>query len=368
MKSLIDNLMKGKGIILSQQDLIKKGRLDQSFSLREYASPETLDYIFFSGITETKFYRILIKEFLIYCKIGGVIILKISENEILPNKKIIEELKICCGEKSRFLHSLTKEYILIKKTRNFLNKKDKIDRWSFGIVTNGKRNDWVERQIDSIKAQNIPHYEIIICGTYFKRKEKNCKYIPFNEKDNLGWITKKKNIICKYAKYENLVVLHDRILLKNGWYEGIKNYGNYFEVLSCKIFDSKGIRCGDWITYGNKLGRFPKPGLLEYRDWDKYGYLDGAMYILKKDVWRKVKWDEKLFWNQGEDIKLSEDYYRHGVVIRFNPFSECLTLSWRHGDFGVYSFNSMKLGNLHEKSFHALNFVKFYIKRAIKWK
>ena len=146
----------------------------------------------------------------------------------------------------------------------------------------------------------------------------------------------------------------------------MKKYGNFFEVLSCKVHNDAGERCGDWITYGNKFGRFGRIGLLGYKDWDKNGYIDGALYILKKSVWRKVKWDETLFWNQGEDAKLSSDWHKNGIVTRFNPFSSCLTLSWRHGVLPLYEFNNQKLSKYPGK-YNLIGRIKFYIKKILNY-
>jgi acyl-coenzyme A synthetase/AMP-(fatty) acid ligase len=44
-------------------------------------------------------------------------------------------------------------------------------------------------------------------------------HIPFDETQKPMWITKKKNLITQNSKYENLVFLHDYIILNNGWYD-----------------------------------------------------------------------------------------------------------------------------------------------------
>ncbi len=362
----------GNGVDLSREKEIGNAKYvyieaNNLYSLREHFKPESLDFLFINNINETKFHRILIKEMLIYCKVKGHVIIKFADNKLLKFNQLIEEAELCILDKGEIIETDNKnKVIIIKKIKSFIEKNDSIDRWSFGIITNGKKNDWVEKQIQSIKSQKISYYEIIVCGTYFNRKERNFKYIQFNEKDELGWITKKKNLICENAKYENLVVLHDRIVLDKDWYKGMKKYGNYFEVLSCKVHNDQGGRCGDWITYGNRFGMFGKIGVLDYKDWDKNGYIDGALYILKKSVWKKVKWDETLFWNQGEDAKLSSDWHGNGIVTRFNPFSSCLTLSWRHGNLPLYEFNSQKLSKYPGK-YNLIGRIKFYIKKILKY-
>jgi hypothetical protein len=359
-------------------DLSKKHTLSNSkhiyidpsnlYSLKNYAKPESLDIIFSRNlINSTKFYDILLKEMLIYCKIGGKIILEFTNGGIISYKNLLKEIEMINGPTSIVSNKKGKLNIIVLEKKNpYLNKNDSINKWTFGIITNGKKNDWVEKQIESIKKQKIPNYEIIVCGTYMEKEEKNFRYISFNEKDDLGWITKKKNLICQASKYENLCIIHDRIVLDNSWFIGMKKYGNYFEVLSCIIHDENGLRCGDWITLGVKPGKLPKIGLLEYKDWDKYGYIDGALYILKKSVWKNVKWDERLFWNQAEDLKLNRDWYEKRIIPRFNPFSSCKTLSWRHGYVGKYKFNPYKIGPYSRKT-KLKDCIKFWIKKIIFW-
>ncbi|MBI2629002.1 hypothetical protein HYW74_02890 [Candidatus Pacearchaeota archaeon] len=361
----------GKGVDLSQEKEVENAKHiyiepNNLYSLREHLKPESLNFLFINDINATKFYRILIKEMLIYCKVNGNIIIKLTDNKMLKFNQLIEEVKLCMYDKGEIIENDNEnQTIVIKKTKPFLKKNDSITKWTFGIITNGKKNDWVEKQIQSIKAQKIPHYEIIVCGKYIKRNEKNFKYVFFKKYDT-GWITGQKNKLVENAKYENLMVLHDRIVLDKEWYKGMKKYGNYFEVLSCKVYNDQGERCGDWITYGNVFGMFGRIGLLDHKDWDKNGYIDGALYILKKSIWRKVRWDETLFWNQGEDAKLSSDWYKKGIVTRFNPFSSCLTLSWRHGVLPLYEFNNQKLSKYPGK-YNLISRIKFYIKKILNY-
>ena len=367
----LEAYFKGKGVNLSIDSNLPGKKINlpvnNLYFLKDYLNPESQDFFYIKNISETKFHRVLLKEMLIYSKVNGYLIIKYGNKEILSFKKLIKEVSICSNAISKIIVDSNNKVIIIQKIKKFLHPSDRITKWSFGIITNGKKNDWVEMQIQSIKDQKIPFYEIIVCGTYFDKKEPNFKYISFNEKDELGWITKKKNIICENAKYENLCILHDRIILGKNWFRGMKKYGNYFEILSCVIKNKEGNRSGDWITYGNKFGRYSKIGFLDYKDSDRFGYLDGAMYLLKKSIWLKQKWDEHLFWNDGEDIKLSQDWYNLGVLLRFNPYSKCETLNWRHGALPIYFFNPYKLGKYPISVYKKIiPLIKFYIKKIIK--
>jgi tRNA A37 methylthiotransferase MiaB len=74
--------------------------------------------------------------------------------------------------------------------------------FTFGIITTGK-DEYIQKIVDSIHSQKIPHYEIIVVGKC-NIKDPYLYNVPFDEKCRKAWITKKKNIICKMAKYENI--------------------------------------------------------------------------------------------------------------------------------------------------------------------
>jgi len=129
---------------------------------------------------------------------------------------------------------------------------------------------------------------------------------------------------------------------------------------------NEGIRCADWFTYGNPPDKMLRASLLEYRDWDKYWLVDGGFYIMKKSTWRRAQWDESLFWNQGEDVKLSNDWKKQGVVVKFNPFSSASSFSWRHGEFPMCEFDKRELGRRKfSKIKEAKDNAKFYVKKII---
>ena len=343
---------------------------DNFYSLREQSNYENLDFIFSENlVNQTKFYRILLKEWFYFCKVGGYIIIKFEENNILDFNKLKKEIEILLEEKIKIVDEFKgfgkENYLVFQKTKNALEKNDSIDKWSFGIITMEGQDKGVDDEIESIKKLNIPEYEILIAGDYngLYKKDKIIRIIEFDDKKNPGWITKKKNIVCENAKYENIVVTHNKFLFDGNWHKGMKKYGNYFEVLSCVISTPEGERAGDWLTYGTDWSKIARIGLLEYKDWDKNVYVDGGFYILKKSVWKKVGWNEKVFWGQGEDIVLSKDWEENGIITRFNRFAKVTSINWRHGKLREYGFNKKRLGQLKNGKF---NLAKYLLKQRIK--
>ncbi len=232
-----------------------------------------------------------------------------------------------------------------KRTNQTKISGDSIDKWTFGIVTNGKRNEWIERIIGAIQEQKIPHYEIIVCGTYHDRKENNTRYIPFNKRDDLGWITRKKNLIVEAAKYENLCVIHDRLIPDKNWYKGMIKWGNCFEHLGC-VQEKDGLRATDWHFHEKmEHEEFSFLSLLDYRDWDVNVFQGGQMHILKRTYAKECPWDETCAWNDLEDVRLGEVLNNRGHILRFNPHSRMDALDYRFGEIPSVPFDPAKLSS-----------------------
>jgi hypothetical protein len=367
----------GKGIDVSRIPVIKKAKHyylepNNFYSLKKTGKPENFDFVYSKNLVNaTKFFKVLIKEWFYACKINGRIIIDIKSNKLLNFNELIKECNLLLGDKieiiDTFYKTETKEGILVlKKIKPALKRGDSINKWSFGILTNGKRDEWVDKEIKSILDLKIPNLEIIICGNYNNKNNYPIKRIDFNPE--IAWITKKKNMIAEKAKYENIVITHDRYVFDKNWFEGMKRYGNYFEILSCVIRDPNGDRTDEWITFGTDLNAKilqGNQGWLEYRDWDFNSYIDGGLYIIKKSVWERCQWDNSLMWAQREDILLSRDYLNAGFVSRFNPDSSCKTHTIKR-KWPIYKFNSQKLGKIQGQKFsHRMLYIfkKYILKK-----
>ena len=98
--------------------------------------------------------------------------------------------------------------------------------FTFGIVTSGTNDIFINQIIDSIQLMNIPNYEIIIVGNSLV-KRKNVRIINFDELIKTGWITKKKNIITTEAAFDNIVYMHDYIVFDINWYNEFLKFGDF---------------------------------------------------------------------------------------------------------------------------------------------
>ncbi len=358
--------------------ILQKSQINQLFHPTGEFGQDSQEIVYSKDtVSATKFTPILLKEYFYLVKKDGYLILDYKPSKYCNFQKLEEMmLWLWKGKYDIIYHGevLPKDIknVTAEKIADFIQKVpvqtnmpqssdgyfrficrkltttkidgDDIDKWTFGIITKGERDDWLEEIITSIRAQKIPNYEIIVCGTYRDRKEKNFKYIPFSQRDDKGWITKKKNLIAKQAKYENLCFVHDRIVFDQDWFKGMKKYGNSFEVLCNKqTLRGIGVRTGDWLTFG--YGTLDSPfgiSQLNYNDWDNFVYMGGQLSILKKSIWEKCPWNETRYWGE-EDVELSFRFRDCGFLIRFNEYSSCSALTWRFGNLPTKYYFSQGL-------------------------
>jgi hypothetical protein len=197
--------------------------------------------------------------------------------------------------------------------------------FTFGIITAGNADETLRAAIDSIRDQQIPNYEIIIVGKT-AHTGSDIINIPFDESQKFAWITRKKNIICQRAKYENIVLMHDYIKLDAEWYEGFKKFGNQFDICVTKIKTIEGWRFRDYTIYGFEIeAPFSERALIPYdytnTQLNKLMYISGSYYIIKKYVALKYPLNEKLSWNQGEDLDLSIRLRSANILMHCNKYS-----------------------------------------------
>jgi len=285
-----------------------------------------------------RFLPLLLKELYSLLKPNGIFIFTYNPNRLDIKEHEIEKIfwKLF-GIDAEYIDTYKKRgkaTISYKKLRSVLVAHDSISKWSFGMVTNGVRKDFIKKSIESIRSLKIPEYEIIVCGKYPFPIENDIIYIPFTKRDDRGWITKKKNLIANEARFKNLCIFHDRIVFSKKWYKAMRHYGNVFEVLTCRQLLKNGTRVGDWVhsrkPYGTRAYQLTIEQL-DYKDWTENVYIGGMFTIIKKHVWEKIPWNETLYWHEAEDIELSVRLVNAGYIPRINPQAECLSLSWNFG-------------------------------------
>ena len=180
---------------------------------------------------------------------------------------------------------------------------------------------FIPQIISSIEEQNIPNYEILICGDY-QIERKNVRCIPFDESQRSGWITRKKNILTKEAQYNNLCFLHDYIYLLPNWYKGWLHFGSEWDAGLNVILNQDNTRFRDLIAFDDLENPGPKhfqhknfpedksittaPYLPDYK-YKKFNktYISGSYFVIKKYLMEQEPFDEKLTHGLPEDIEFS---------------------------------------------------------------
>lgn len=218
-------------------------------------------------------------------------------------------------------------------------------QFTFGIVTDGGSDQLVEEVIDSIEQEGIPGYEVIVVGNS-DIDRKRTKVIPFDEEEKVGWITKKKNIITKAAKYSKIVYMHDYIALCGGWYEGMLEFGSRWDLCMTRVYNFSGERFRDWclspvVDLPPNLSRCR---LLPYNIKTGNEYISGGYWIGKKLFMLDNPLDESLVWGDSEDVEWSSRVIpKAGYVM--NPLSAARCLRMKRVSFTECGKNVARMLN-----------------------
>jgi len=210
--------------------------------------------------------------------------------------------------------------------------------FTFGIITSSA-NPIIDlnKIINSIIQLNIPNYEIVIIGGNKEYQSNNLSIYRFEENPNGAWITKKKNLITKYAKYENIVYMHDYIIFDKDWYANFLNFGNDFKVCMNQIINTDGTRFRDWTLWAEsaeEIGVSNPYYLIPYdiRNLSKLMYFSGSYWVAKKNVMEEFLLNENLFWGQSEDVEWSKRI-RQKYNFSINENSKVQLLKYKNPAF-----------------------------------
>jgi glycosyltransferase involved in cell wall biosynthesis len=190
--------------------------------------------------------------------------------------------------------------------------------WTFGMLTNGTRLDNVARFIESIEQHCREPYEILIVSPVALddlESRRHVRVIRFTEHDDLGWITKKKNLICEQALYSDVLVCHDRFWLDEDFTQQFADWGFAYGVAALRVRLPDGRRALDWGVVSSQNQVWSEGGLLDYRAYSQYVYNPGGATVIRKAFWRRFPWNENLFWNEHEDVELCRRIQRAGGII-----------------------------------------------------
>lgn len=242
-------------------------------------------------------------------------------------------------------------HVVLRKIAPLLAEQDAgLNRWSFCIPTGPGDATGLNMVVKRILELDIPEKEILLCG----RPDKSFKY--FDKVRIVGedipappvWITRKKNVLAKEARFENLCILHDRVFLPLNFMQTIRKFGDYFPFAAFQSlwFDDllnlipvrySDFGCASETHLANRVTAMKgdKPSLFStslFSEIEKQNfkngnplrnhhgsYLTGSLYIVKRQVWLHTPQDEALYWAEFEDIEQAQRCELRGIPHRIIP-------------------------------------------------
>ena len=342
MKKIYWNLKEKKSkdddsLFLNKSDINFHQRVYNKYNLK----PESFDEFYLNHVLDKhKLIRHILKEVDILLKPSGYLEIKITNNDdhlslVRSKSQILHEVNISSFNNFRLKSEVKhRRFTVLRyvKSQSILNKDDSNEKWSFGIITNGKNKYQLQNLIYSIKRQNIPSHEILISGPNISLEfiDKNVGDVILLD-DIRFPINQKKNKIIENCKYQNICILHDRYLLPDNWYNKFKIYGNLFEFLTMPTYNkNKSKRYNDWVFYPS----FPSSNLIKihgqkpYQFWSTEWFIQGGAIIAKKKILEKEKLLD-LYWNELEDVSYSKIMNLKGYLCHLDVNNYLITDSSR---------------------------------------
>ena len=367
------NQEKNAGLKLDLSDVNHLQQIYQKYNV----VPETLNHVAVEFLLQREsLSRFIIKELDILLMIGGifeVIIVnsKSHSNYFRSRDQVKYEFSIATNGRYRLLDAHEEENsgvlkLRYKKIFSTLKTGDNISSWTFGVISDGKKNNQVSKLIQSVIKQNIPNFEVIICGPYSIPQEFNGIDITVLDDIKLEHDIRpptpaKKNKIIKRAKYHNLCVMHDRFTLPHDWYSNFINYGNYFDVLCLPTVDNIGNRFRvDWMKFYYPITQIIRQNKsLAYTSWSPETIIQGGILIAKTHLMQKVMFDERLHWEELEDMQLSKKMYLEGVFINVDNKNFVYSEAVNHKAQSRSEIYSLLIERYYWTRGYVSNFIKF---------
>ena len=190
--------------------------------------------------------------------------------------------------------------------------------FSFGIITNGKRPEKLDRLILSIIAQNLPThmYEIMVSGRVdHVAGRPEIRTFPLEQAADEGRLGAMRNVLARSARFNKFVCLDDDFLLHPSWAQAVMEVQDDFDIATGIILNPDLSRYCDWV---NIIENYTF--LRAYHEtFDKCQYVTGGYGIYKDFIFQDNSWNENLGFYQGEDVSFSRRLFDAGHQLKFIP-------------------------------------------------
>jgi GT2 family glycosyltransferase len=280
-------------------------------------------------VNYTRMYERVLHEVLKYVAIGSEIEILLGGNEhlqwfglkavvdrIFPNEFVLSTQENIEGD----FYSIT--FRRQQPTAEHLRQAH--TGWTFGLLTLGTDRDRVLRYVQSIEQSSPGAYEILVVAPQeldWLAGVPRVRQLIFNERDDRGWITRKKNLICEEAKFSDILICHDRFELAADYFAAWERWGYSYGIAAPRVVLRDGRRGLDWAVASSQNDSWSHGGLLDYRAYSHYAYVPGGATALRKAFWQRFPWNENLYWNEHEDVELCRRAQRDGELIHLTAAS-----------------------------------------------
>jgi hypothetical protein len=207
---------------------------------------------------------------------------------------------------------------------------------TFGVITDGRSPKAIRAFVDSVQAQQGHQAvsEVLVCGPDSAIRDcraDSVRLVPEPSRwTERGWITHKKNLLCRAATGGTLVLAHDRYTFADDFLAKLDAWGDDFSVLIPRQVAADGTPFPDWVALGSDWS-WGRSMLLEPGTYSPGVYINGGVFVIRTDVMRALPLSELLFWAEGEDVEWTRRLQSAGIVPRYAPTLVAYTTSHRPG-------------------------------------
>ncbi len=250
----------------------------------------------------------------------------IFRNKLIDNPELIYESEIKCpGHQALVKHE--RELTLVFKVSRKYSDIYLDNNWTFAIITQGKKENNVVEFCSNIRRFETSRSEILILGPKSEAYSKfDVIYLDTEYSEHYAEISKKKNSIIKAASNQNIFIAHDRYKINNDFFSGFEQYGYDFDFLTIRQNYESGDVFPGYLCLEKRLAW----SQIYYFDDERYAgdstFINGGLFILKKNIAMDLMFNPMIFWDQGEDVEYSATMLENGICPRINNFSSATTL------------------------------------------
>ncbi|HAU5562559.1 TPA: hypothetical protein JD264_01890 [Serratia fonticola] len=246
----------------------------------------------------------------------------------------------------RQIHHLsagTAEFVSLDKSKNsddyilcFTATRREFDvsrNWSFGILWDGRNEDFLKCYVDSVSRLTTSQssIELIICGPKptFEIELDHTVIQADENTERYANISRKKNLIIKHAKFENICLSHNRYQLADDFIKSFDRINHDYDVCVIKqVLRETGERVPDWVSQASDQ-RLTANYLLKYGEYSPYIYIPGGLVIGKKNILMANLFNDLGTWNMAEDVELSQRLMASDYLPRLNSKTVAQVLQLR---------------------------------------